>query len=113
VRDQVQDLSHRTFLARVGTTCKIAGNPAEGIKALYPGDRSDIIWTATDITTIKVAASTEIAYAVDLAAHTGLRLGDLPTGQDMTANSLKLSDKAYQRGAMRNAPSRRITAPLR
>jgi hypothetical protein len=34
-------------------------------------------------------------------------------GQDMTDNSLKLINKGHQRGAMRNAPSRRITAPLR
>jgi len=56
---------------------KIVGNPCEGIKALYSGDRSEIIWTAADISNLKAAASAEIAYAVDLAAHTGLRLGDL------------------------------------
>src|SRR3954452_11362936 len=28
---------------------KIAGNPCEGVKRLYSGDRSDIIWTQADI----------------------------------------------------------------
>lgn len=56
---------------------KIAGNPCEGIKSLYSGDRSEIIWTDSDITTIKKTCSQEIAWAVDLAAHTGLRLSDL------------------------------------
>jgi integrase len=56
---------------------KIAGNPCEGIKHLYNNDRSEIIWTDSDITHIKQTCSTEIAHAVDLAGHTGLRLGDL------------------------------------
>jgi integrase len=56
---------------------KIAGNPAEGIKALYTGDRSEIIWTAADIAALKAHCSIDIGRAVDLAAHTGLRLGDL------------------------------------
>jgi integrase len=58
---------------------KIAGNPCEGIKQLYSGDRSEIIWTDADIAQLKgaKACSAEIAHAVDLAAHTGLRIGDL------------------------------------
>jgi integrase len=56
---------------------KIAGNPCDGIKRLYKGDRSDIIWTDSDIAEFKAACSPELAHAVDLAAHTGLRLGDL------------------------------------
>jgi integrase len=55
----------------------IAGNPCEGIKHLYNNDRSEIIWTDTDVTLIKKTCSAEIAQAIDLAAHTGLRLGDL------------------------------------
>jgi integrase len=66
-------LSHAVELGR------IAGNPAEGIKALYTGDRSEIIWTTANIANLKAHCSTDIAYAVDLAAHTGLRLGDLLT----------------------------------
>jgi integrase len=56
---------------------KITGNPCEGIRQLYSGDRSEIIWTGSDIATLKVKCRPEIAHAVDLAAHTGLRLGDL------------------------------------
>jgi integrase len=56
---------------------KIASNPCEGIKQLYSGDRSEIIWTESDIAALKKKCSPEIAHAVDLAAHTGLRLGDL------------------------------------
>jgi integrase len=56
---------------------KIASNPCEGIKQLYSVDRSEIIWAETDIARLKAACSPEIAHAVELAAHTGLRLGDL------------------------------------
>jgi integrase len=56
---------------------KIAGNPCEGIKQLYSGDRSEIIWTESDIAALKKTCSAEIAHAVDLASHTGLRVGDL------------------------------------
>jgi integrase len=56
---------------------KIAGNPCEGIKRLYTGDRSDIIWTESDMAEFKAACSVEFAHVIDLAAHTGLRRGDL------------------------------------
>jgi integrase len=56
---------------------KIAGNPCEGIKKLYRVDRSDIIWTEADIARLKQSCSADIGHAVELAAHTGLRLGDL------------------------------------
>jgi integrase len=56
---------------------KISRNPCEGIKRLYSSDRSAIIWTDADIAQLKDTAPPEIAWAVDLAAHTGLRLGDL------------------------------------
>ncbi|MGY3472730.1 site-specific integrase [Bradyrhizobium ottawaense] len=64
-------LAHAVDLGR------IAGNPSEGIKHLYNNDRSEIIWTDTDLTHIKKNCSAEIAHAIDLASHTGLRLGDL------------------------------------
>jgi integrase len=68
-------------LSRVVThaveTGQIAGNPCEGIKHLYSGDRSEIIWTESDIRQLKNVCSAEISSAVDLAVHTGLRLGDL------------------------------------
>ncbi len=56
---------------------EIGSNPCEGIKQLYSGDRSEIIWTDGDIAHLKKTCSAEIAHAVDLAAHTGLRVGDL------------------------------------
>ena len=65
-------LSHAT-----DTLGTLSGNPCEGIKTLYRVDRSEIIWTASDIDQLKRDCSPEIAYAVDLAAHTGLRLGDI------------------------------------
>jgi integrase len=55
----------------------IAGNPCEGIKQLYTANRSEIIWTEADIAQLKKTCSADVAHAVDLAAHTGLRLGDL------------------------------------
>jgi integrase len=56
---------------------KIAVNPCEGIKQLYGQNRSEVIWTEVDIAQLKRTCPSEIAQAVDLAAHTGLRLGDL------------------------------------
>lgn len=55
----------------------VAGNPCEGIKHLYNNDRSEIIWTDADVAQIKKTCSIEIANAIDLAGHTGLRLSDL------------------------------------
>jgi integrase len=56
---------------------KIAGNPCEGIKQIYSGNRSEIIWADADIARIKTTCSKEVAHAIDLASYTGLRLGDL------------------------------------
>jgi integrase len=56
---------------------KLMANPCEGIKALYSADRSAIIWTDADIVRIKQSCTAEIAHAIDLAAATGLRRGDL------------------------------------
>jgi integrase len=64
---------------------KIAANPCEGIKNLYKNDRSAIIWTEADLATLKeakddegkLACSADLAFAIDLAIHTGLRAGDL------------------------------------
>jgi integrase len=67
----------RTLSYAVDPLGKIAGNPCVGIKSLYSSDRSEIIWTGSDIATIKKVCSSEIAYAIDLAAATGLRRGDL------------------------------------
>ena len=56
---------------------KLAGNPCIGIKQLYSSNRSDIIWTEADIGRVKKACTVEMAHAIDLAAASGLRLGDL------------------------------------
>jgi integrase len=72
----IQVLS-RILAYATDTLGKLSGNPCEGIKTIYRVDRSEIIWTASDIDRLKQTCSPEIAYAVDLAAHTGLRLGDL------------------------------------
>jgi integrase len=61
---------------------KVAGNPCEGIKSLYSSDRSEIIWTSTDIAQLTKGSPAKpcppsVIHAVDLASHTGLRLGDL------------------------------------
>jgi integrase len=55
----------------------IAGNPCKGLPQLYSNDRSDVIWTDADIIGLKKTCPIEVANAVDLAAYTGLRLGDL------------------------------------
>lgn len=56
---------------------ELGANPCEGIKRLYTGSRAGIIWTDEDIAALKVHASVEVGYAVDLAAMTGLRVSDL------------------------------------
>jgi integrase len=56
---------------------KLAGNPCAGFKALYSSDRAAIIWTDADIASIKQEVSPEVGHAIDLAALTGLRRGDL------------------------------------
>lgn len=56
---------------------ELGANPCEGIKQLYSASRADIIWTDADIAAFKTEAPEEVGWAIDLAAHTGLRLGDL------------------------------------
>jgi integrase len=56
---------------------KISSNPCEGIKHLYSNSRAEIIWTDDDIAQLKAVTSDEVGFAVDLAAHTGLRVSDL------------------------------------
>ena len=72
----VQVLS-RVLSYAVDPLGKIGGNPCEGIKQLYTANRSEIIWTEADISQLKLTCSVEIAQAVDIASHSGLRLGDL------------------------------------
>lgn len=56
---------------------ELSANPCEGIKQLYSSSRADIIWTDDDIAHLKKTCSIEVGFAVDLAAHTGLRASDL------------------------------------
>jgi integrase len=56
---------------------ELGANPCEGLKQLYAASRAEIIWTADDIAHLKKTCSVEVGWAIDLAAHTGLRAGDL------------------------------------
>lgn len=56
---------------------ELNANPCEGIKQIYKNNRSDIIWTADDLARVRKFASGEVWFAIALAAHTGLRTGDL------------------------------------
>lgn len=75
--DYALQVLSRVLAHAVDPLGKIAGNPCEGIKHLYSNDRSEIIWADADVEHIKKTCSDEIALAVDLAGHTGLRLSDL------------------------------------
>lgn len=75
--DYAMQVLSRVLSHAVDPLGRIASNPCEGIKQLYRGDRSEIIWTDSDIAHIKQTCAIEIEHAADLAGHTGLRLGDL------------------------------------
>jgi integrase len=67
----------RVLSYAVETLGVLGSNPCDGIKFLYRVDRSEIIWTAADLDKLKRTCSPEVAHAADLAAYTGLRLGDI------------------------------------
>jgi integrase len=75
--DFAMQVLSRVLSYAVDPLAKIASNPCEGIKRLYTVDRAETIWTEADIARLKAVCSPQIGHAVDLAAHTGLRLGDL------------------------------------
>lgn len=52
-------------------------NILTNVENLYEYDRSDVIWEERHFTAFKAAASVEVQEAVELAASTGLRRGDL------------------------------------
>lgn len=52
-------------------------NHAEGIERLHRADRSESIWTDDDFRALRLHASKELMWAVELAAHTGIRQSDL------------------------------------
>lgn len=54
----------------------IERNPAEGIDGLYKADRSDQIWEPHHIKAAIEHAPKHVGGAIELLAHTGLRLGD-------------------------------------
>lgn len=56
---------------------KLMHNICNGIGGLYDNDRSELIWTAADLTKLEAHASPELMRAARLAALTGLRQGDL------------------------------------
>lgn len=56
---------------------RIERKPEFGIPYLYAADRSDVVWTAADLLELEKHASLELVWAARLAAHTGLRQGDL------------------------------------
>jgi integrase len=72
----IQVLSHILSYA-VDPLGKITKNPCNGLARLYKADRSAIIWTDADLAQLKESCPIAVAHAVDLAVHTGLRLGDL------------------------------------
>ena len=75
--DYAMQVLSRVLSYAVDPLGRIASNPAEGVKQLYSSSRAEIIWTDQEIAALKAANPVEIGQAVDLAAHTGLRLGDL------------------------------------
>lgn len=56
---------------------KLPVNILLGVASLYEADRSDIIWEERHFDAIAPHASAEVQDAIDLAACTGLRRGDL------------------------------------
>jgi integrase len=56
---------------------EITTNQAAPISRLHSADKSDDIWTAEDFRKFAAEASDELRQAVELAACTGLRQGDL------------------------------------
>ena len=63
-----------SYAARKG---RIKDNPLAGFERIYSGDRSEMIWTASDIAAFMGAAPLELQEAMILALHTGQRYGDL------------------------------------
>ena len=56
---------------------EIRANPVKDFPRIYRVNRADIVWTTADLALLKPHCAPELHYAVQLAALTGLRLGDL------------------------------------
>lgn len=54
-----------------------SAKPTEDIERLHSADRSDIIWLPEQIDAFCAGAAPELQWTIKLAAHTGLRQGDL------------------------------------
>ncbi len=100
---------------------KIAANPCEGIKSIYRGDRSELIWSDADLEAFRKVARPDVWWGVNLAAHTGLRSDDLrrlawshigdqaiviPTGKSRGRRSAVVPLYDSLRGALAEIPKR-------
>jgi integrase len=56
---------------------ELSVNPVESFTRLYKANRAEIIWEAEHLALLLPHAAAELWNAVQLAAHTGLRMGDL------------------------------------
>ena len=56
---------------------KLLNNICKGIEGIYDADRSELIWTASDLDNLAQHASAPLFQTAKLAALTGLRQGDL------------------------------------
>lgn len=56
---------------------ELAKLPIEKVRRLHRADRSESIWSPEEMASFVKIASKELRWAVGLAAHTGLRQGDL------------------------------------
>lgn len=65
------------ILAYAADKGRISRNPLERFERLYAADRSELIWTAADISRFMDGAPLELQRAMILAIHTGQRYGDL------------------------------------
>ena len=73
----VQVLSRLLSFACEPEVALLSRNPCTGLKQLYEVDRSEKIWSAADLDAFALVAPAQVNNVVVLAAHTGLRLGDL------------------------------------
>lgn len=81
-RDKPREADNRlTILSAVFSYAKRKGrilrNPLERFERLYDADRSEIIWTESDILKFMKGAPVELQCVMILAIHTGQRYGDL------------------------------------
>jgi integrase len=86
---------------------ELANNPCAGIAQLYSVNRARVIWLEADLAQLKKTCSPEIAHAVDLAVHTGLRLGDL-----LRLSWSHVGDDAIVLLTSKSRGSREATIPL-